>query len=261
MSPDSTGLRVLVVGGTAGIGAEVAYLAATKGATVAVNGRSRSANVETLLERLRSSGQSAAFVPGDMTSEESIGLVMEGAVGLLGGLDAVIVSGRPRSTHPAPFLEAPPGTFIEHFREASVSRLFVVWHAAQHMRRAGGGSIVLITSDAGRTPTPSQVLTGASSAATLFATRVLALELARFQIRVNAIAVTLTRGTEQYERFERNAHEDPTFQRVLARIEQKAALGLASSQDVAECAWFLAAPSSSKVTGAIMSVNGGVSFP
>jgi 7-alpha-hydroxysteroid dehydrogenase len=114
---------------------------------------------------------------------------------------------------------------------------------------AGGGSIVNISSVAGRLLSPGFVAYGTAKAALSFMTQELAQDFAP-KVRVNAIAVgsveTEALGTILDEHT-RKAMIDKTPLGRLGRVE-----------DIAACALYLASPAASYVTGEIYGVNGGL---
>jgi 2-hydroxycyclohexanecarboxyl-CoA dehydrogenase len=112
-------------------------------------------------------------------------------------------------------------------------------------------------------PTPSESLIGASAAALIFFTRAAARELARWGIRLNAISTSLTTGTPSHASFVDAQQSDPdaVIVKAFRKLEAKAAFRLNTAEDLAEMALFLVAPASDQLSGATISVNGGVSFP
>ncbi len=195
----------LVFGGTYGIGSAIARRLVEAGSAVAISARNERPE---LLEALRVGGARVEFFAGDLGSWDDVKAVVDRTVADLGRIDVLVVSGRPRSTPSALFLETDPAHFLEYFRTRTMTRLFAARAAGPYMKEQGEGRIIFITSDAGRVPTPAEVLDGASSAAVVFATRALGRELSRHGIRVNTVALTLTRDTPAYERFTSNQDPD-----------------------------------------------------
>lgn len=119
----------------------------------------------------------------------------------------------------------------------------------------GGSAIVSFASDAAKIATPGETVSGACLAANVMFVRTLALELARNQIRVNAVTPSITRGTRTYDRM----MADEFTRKLFAKAEGRARLGVASAENVAPTAVFLASPLASHLTGQVISVNGGIS--
>jgi NAD(P)-dependent dehydrogenase (short-subunit alcohol dehydrogenase family) len=128
---------------------------------------------------------------------------------------------------------------------------FAAQAAARHMAAQGeGGRIVNVASQAGVVGIEERSAYGASKAGVVLLTKVLAIELARYDVTVNAVAPTfisteLTRGTL----------EDPMWrERILSRIP----LGrVGEVDDVASAVAYLASPAASMVTGHTLMVDGG----
>jgi NAD(P)-dependent dehydrogenase (short-subunit alcohol dehydrogenase family) len=85
--------------------------------------------------------------------------------------------------------------------------------------------------------------------------RTLALEASRHGIRVNAITPSIVKDTSAYKR----VMSSEFSQRLFAKAEAKAKLGVATPADIAPLAVFLAGPGAAKITGQAISVNGGIS--
>jgi NAD(P)-dependent dehydrogenase (short-subunit alcohol dehydrogenase family) len=123
------------------------------------------------------------------------------------------------------------------------------------MLAKGGGAIVSYASDAAKAPTPGESVHGGALAANVMFTKVLALELGRQNIRVNAITPSITRGARTYDAVMAGGFSKKLFEKA----ERKARLGAASAETVAPMAVFLVSPLASHITGQVISVNGGIS--
>jgi 2-hydroxycyclohexanecarboxyl-CoA dehydrogenase len=258
MTDQLEGRVSLVFGATYGIGAAIAAKLAEHGSEVALSARKPSLEA---LSRVRAQGRRAEFFPGDLSSWPQVKGVVEATVAAFGRLDVVVVSGRPRGTSSKLFLETDPESFIEFFRTRTVSRFYAARAAAEVMKEQGEGRIIFLTSDAGRTPTPAEALDGASAAAVVFGTRAIARELSRHGIRVNTVSLTLTRDTPAYSRFTEQPDSNSVLWRAFQKIESRTPFGLNQPDDIAELVLFLAGDGARQITGATISVNGGLSFP
>lgn len=248
----------LVLGGTYGVGAAIAHRLAEDRFDVAVSARREA---PALLEELLALGVRAEFLAGDLGVWEDVRNVTETASERLGGLDVVVVSGKPLSAPPRLFLESDPADFDGYLHTMAVSRLYAARAAAPLMKDAGGGRIIFLTSDAGRVPTPAESLVGAGGAAVVFATRALARELARHGIRVNTVSLSLTRDTPSWERYQAGKGSGEVLWKAFEKIEKAAPFGLNEASDVADLVAFLAGPGAARISGATISLNGGISFP
>ncbi len=128
---------------------------------------------------------------------------------------------------------------------------FAAQAAARHMAERGeGGRIINVASQAGVVGIEERSAYGASKGGALALTKVLAIELARHGITVNAVAPTFI-DTE----LTRSTLEDPEWrERILSRIP----LGrVCEVEDVAAATLYLASPAAAMVTGHTLLVDGG----
>jgi NAD(P)-dependent dehydrogenase (short-subunit alcohol dehydrogenase family) len=128
---------------------------------------------------------------------------------------------------------------------------FATQAAARHMAERGeGGRIINVASQAGVVGIEERSAYGASKGGALALTKVLAIELARHGITVNAVAPTFI-DTE----LTRSTLEDPEWrERILSRIP----LGrVGEVEDVAAATLYLASPAAAMVTGHTLLVDGG----
>jgi 3-oxoacyl-[acyl-carrier protein] reductase len=97
----------------------------------------------------------------------------------------------------------------------------------------------------------------------MFLTRALGAELARYGIRVNAIATTLTTGTPPHDEYLRAVESgaNETIMKAFAKAEQRVKFRINTPDDLAEYVLFLASPESDQISGSTLSINGGLSFP
>lgn len=120
---------------------------------------------------------------------------------------------------------------------------------SRKMIRNKAGSIINIASNAGLLGGQGMLAYGSSKAALILATKVMASELGKFNIRVNAIAPTVTK-TDMYDQMEGKARE---------RLISTSALGRPANPDeVANTALFLASDLSSYINGQIICMDGGI---
>jgi NAD(P)-dependent dehydrogenase (short-subunit alcohol dehydrogenase family) len=242
--------RVLVVGGTAGIGLAIARRALIDGAHVVISGRdaSRGANAVASLDNR------ATFFQGDAGDPASCADVVARAANQMGGIDALFCSS---GGNPMPRLlkDIPLEDIMGEVNRSLAPTILPARAALPVMTAQAQGSILCIASDAGKLPTPGEVPIGAAMAAIIMFCRAMANEVKRQGIRVNCLTPSIVEGTELHDRL----MENPFAGKLFAKAKSMAHLGVAQAEDLAEMAVFLAGPGGAKITGQAISITGGIS--
>ncbi len=258
MEIDLSGKVALVTGGGAGIGRGIALELAKAGADVTVADIDRGRAQQTV-DKVQASGRRALAVPTDVMDTEQVRAAVEACASHFGGLDILVnnaggVSGRR-------FLEQSERSWRRHIDINMVSMLAATHAAAQVMIAGGtGGAMVNVTSIEGSRAAPKFAVYAACKAGMMSFTRTMALELAEYGIRVNAIAPDMTR-TPGNSGFRQGAVPDELPPRS-PEAEQRIGFYVPLRREgvVAECgavAAFLCSDLSSYVTGATIPVDGG----
>jgi NAD(P)-dependent dehydrogenase (short-subunit alcohol dehydrogenase family) len=226
------GRRVVVVGGTSGMGRATARAAADAGATVIAAGR------RPVTERAPLPGVEEAVV--DVTDERSVQELFDG----VGALDHLLVSASPGT--PGPFLEQD----VAAARSYLDGKVMGSWASARYAapRMPPGGSITFVTGGAVVRPPRHAAMVVAAFAAVEALTRALALELG--PLRVNAIRPGYT-DSDMWG-FLSAEERDRLRERVAAALPTGR---MGAPEDVAGAALFLMA--NAQTTGAVLEVSGG----
>jgi 3-oxoacyl-[acyl-carrier protein] reductase len=255
------GRIALVGGGSRGIGRAAALRLARAGADVAVAARHQEAGL-AVAQEIRALGRRSLFIRADLADYDSAEVMAGTVVEEYGGIDILVVSGGGGGAGEALlFAETDPRTFPDYLVGQLLTRLNAIAAVLPSMRARGYGKIVVVTTDAGRVPTTGEALFGGAAAALMFIVRAAGRELSRDGLRLNAVAITVTQDTGTWESYLTGDVPGPIMARVFRRIEDASAFGLNTPSDVAEAIYFLASPGSDQISGATISVNGGVSFP
>lgn len=243
---------LLITGGSRGIGAAIARLAATRGYDVLVNYRSDREAAERVVADCRASGAEAHACPGDMAVEADV-LRMFDEASRLGRLRHVVnnagVTGRSGR------LEGAPAETIRACIDLNVTgALLVAREAARRLsKRQGGsgGSIVNISSMAATLGSPGEYVWYAASKGAVDAMTVgLSKELAADGVRVNAVSP----GMIETEIHALSTGDPGRLERLKPLIPLQRP-GLA--EEVAAAVLFLMSEEASYITGANVRVSGG----
>lgn len=253
---DMTGRVALVTGGAGAIGSEIAAQLAAAGATVVVSGR-RLDRCEAVVAELRkqSPDRNHLAMAVDLQDYAACTRLVADAEAALGRLDAVVdcTITSPRGTS-GQFKDTDPAQYPA-LMQVSLCNLLNLCHAAlPGLRRAGGGSIVVLVADSGRVARPNQTLTGATRAGAMMFVRSLALEASADAIRCNCVSTSFVRDTPVYQMM---LDADGGSGRA-ARATSRAKLGLPTPTDLADLTVFLCSPAAAHLTGQVISVNGGL---
>ena len=238
-----TGKACVVTGSTGGIGLETARLLVAEGARVVTCGRSGAPGIGEALH-----------VVTDLAGPDAPGMVVERAVGELGVLD-VLVNNVGFAVH-ARLEEVPDEEWDAMWQLNVMSYVRAIRAALPHLR-ASGGTIVNVSSTAGKRPSTGMPHYSVTKAAVLSLSRLVADLYAGDGIRCNAVTPGPT-ATEAWLGEGGLADQQGERDEVLAKVGAGRPLGrLAEPEEIAAVIAFLASPRSSYVTGAAWSADGG----
>jgi len=253
MKVDLEGKVAIVTGSGRGIGRAIALSFAKNGADVVVNCYSRVSEGMEVAREIEELGRKSLFVRADVSDSRQVNDMMRKVIETFTKIDIlvnnaginVLIEGRKP---------------IQDFSEADWDRIVDVdlkgvflcsKAAAKQMIKQGGGKIINISSIAGVVPLRLQCAFVAAKAGVINLTRAMALELAPYNINVNAIAPgsILTEGTNKL------FYSDPErTKKILSSIPLKRS---GTPQDIANAALFLASEDSNYMTGSVIVVDGG----
>lgn len=241
----------VVTGAGRGLGAAIAVAFAEAGADVVIAARTRS-QLETVAEQVESTGRRAHIVTADLAHPEETAKLAAAAVEAFGRLDIVVnnVGG----TMPNTLLT----TSAKDLKDALTFNV-VTAHALTSaavplmLAHSGGGSIINITSTMGRLAGRGFAAYGTAKAALAHYTRLAAMDLCP-RVRVNAIAP----GSILTSALDVVASNDE-LRKPMEQVTPMRRLG--EPEDIAAAAVYLASPAGSYLTGKVLEVDGGITFP
>ena len=255
---DLTGKVALVTGGGSGIGRAIALRMAKAGADVAVNDLHEEW-VANVCEEVRALGRRALEVPADMTSVEQIDAMVDRTVEELGRLDILVNNaGLLRSN---PFGEVTEDDWDRTMAVNARGVFFCMQSAARYMINQRSGTIVSMSSVAGRGTHSLSPPYAASKAAVRSLTHQASKALAQYNITANAVCPGVVDTAFNW----RIDDEIGVKQLGLAprehlrqRLEIVPLGRIAQPEEIANVVTFLASPIASYITGQSITVDGGI---
>lgn len=247
--------RVLITGGSRGIGFGAAEAFLAEGARVAING-STSESVNAAMEKLSPADRVVA-APGNLATVAGCESAVKLAVDALGGLDILVNSAGIGSGRP--LAECDEEMYDRH-ADVNLKGLFFCCRAAMPELRKSKGNIVNISSDAGLMGCARITVYCALKAGVINMSRALALEVAPDKVRVNCICPGYV-DTDMIRKnwFERIGKDDPAKGAALEQdaIDYAPLKRLGTPEDIAHGILYLSSEKASFVTGAVLSIDGG----
>ncbi|MBO8188120.1 SDR family NAD(P)-dependent oxidoreductase [Streptomyces spirodelae] len=245
--PGLAGKRVLVTGGTRGIGRTTALAFAQAGARLVVGHRSPGDHARTLAEALAATGAEHHLVRADVTSSQDTARLAEECRARLGGLD-VLVNNVGVDGH-SKFADLDESEW-HRLLDSNVTSAFLVTRAVDELL-VDGASIVNIGASVALRGRALGTHYSASKAALVGFGRALCKEVGSRGIRVNTVAPGVTATDD-----EPGAGLPP---QLVERLAGMTALGrLGTGADVAGAVLYLAGDTSRYVTGVTLTVDGGI---
>jgi len=244
-----TSKRILVTGGSRGIGAATVRLLAGLGARVAFTYLHREQAALDLQGGLQAQGGAVLAIRADQRHRADAQAAVAAVEAAWGGLDAFVGNAGIWAATPADLEDE--GVLLD-ILETNVTGLFR-WNAEviPALRRAGGGAIVLLSSTAGQRGEARHGAYAASKGAVISLVKSLAPELGPDRIRVNAVAPGWVDTDMSAAALRADAEQ-------RSRIEAAFPLGrIPEADDLAGPVAFLLSPWAAAITGEVLNVNGG----
>ena len=242
-----SGQVALVTGAQQGIGKAIALAYGREGADVVVNYLDDAAAAEDVAAQIRQGGTRAAAVAGSVTKPDHVRVMME-AGEAFGGITILVNNAGifPR----VDFFDMTEAQWDDVLTVNLKGTFFCTQAVTRQIAARGqSGAVINLASSAAFRSSPRGVHYVSSKAGIVGFTRATALELAPHRIRVNAIAPGLTDTAQPRYGMTENELQVSGQQVPLGRM--------ATPDDIADMAVFLASDASRHITGQTLHVNGG----
>ena len=244
------GKVALITGGSEGMGFATAALFLEEGARVVISGRSREKGAKAV-RRLSKLGQ-VHFVQGDVSRSKDAERMVKETVRKFGRIDVLFNNA---GVYVEKLAEDTTEDELDKVVDVNLKGTFLVTKfAIPFMKRQGGGVIVNNSSDAGIIGNRTCPAYCASKGGVTVMTKAMALDYARYNIRVNSVNPAII-DTPMLAR-EVRASKDPKAYLESSRDTQPMGR-VGRPEEVARAVLFLASDEASFVTGAALSVDGG----
>lgn len=246
------GKSIVVTGGALGIGRATSELLAERGAAIAILDRDEPAGQDTC-RSVEAGGGRALFKPVNVADFRAVEAAVQEAAEAFGGINAVVANAGIQRYGTA------LTTSDDEWEEVIHVNLKGAWNVARatlpFMQAAGGGAVVNVSSVQALATQPHVMAYTVSKHGLIGLTRSMAIDFAPQKIRVNAVCP----GSVDTPMLRWAASLDPDPQSVIDTCNRMHPLGrIAAPREIAEVIAFLLHDSSSFVTGAVWTVDGGL---
>jgi 3-oxoacyl-[acyl-carrier protein] reductase len=250
-------LVVLVTGSTRGIGKAIAYEFVKRGAKVVLNYRKKDDIAKEVYEEFKKVSKDVLLVKADVSDEEAVNELFNKVEDIYGGVDILVNNAGLGLAYPLPEHSAELWDKILNINLRSA--FLCSRYASKSMMEKRWGRIINVTSIAGIIGMMMLPSYSASKAGLIGLTKALALELAPYNITVNAVAAGLVKTKLGMSVFKLFTSDDKEADELAGRWAKKHTLigRLLEPWEVARVVLFLADRASEGITGQVFVIDGG----
>ncbi|MDP6836777.1 MAG: glucose 1-dehydrogenase [Candidatus Marinimicrobia bacterium] len=248
---DLTGKVAIVTGGSRGIGKSIANCFATAGANVVIASRKKE-GLDKAAKGIKKGGASVLTVATHTGDDEAVQSLASKTIDTFGAID-IVVNNAATNPHFGPLFGSDESHW-DKIWEVNVKGYYKVANAClKTMKERGGGKIINMASILGKIPGSGMGIYSISKAAVIMLTKVMAQELAKDNIQVNAIAPGFVKTD-----FSRTLWQNEKLHDTIVRgIPQGR---MADPDEIVGIALYLASSTSDYTTGETIFVDGGQSL-
>jgi dehydrogenase/reductase SDR family protein 4 len=245
------GKVTLITGGSRGIGRAIALTFADAGSDIAIASR-KLPDLEKVAEEIKAMGRKAICVSTHIKNPEALENLVDKVMGEFGRIDILVNNA---ATNPAmgDIVDTENKTF-DHIIDTNLKGYFVLSKlVGKIMRDQKEGNIINISSAGGESPSPGLGPYCISKAAINMLTKQMAMELGPYNVRVNAIAPRIVKTDFSRALWENEELMEEEYKHTPLKC-------VATPDEIAQSALYLASSAANYMTGHIMLINGGAFF-
>lgn len=252
------GAVVIVTGGGEGIGRATATSLAHEGARVAICGR-REPVLRAAAEAIaQETGAEVLPLVCDVDDESQVRAMVEAVVERWGRIDGLVNNAG--TSNAAPFESVTDEAWTGDLQTKVYGAIYCSRAAIPHMKAAGGGRIVNITTGAGKAPGGGSLPTSLARAAGIALTKAMSRDLAQHNILVNTVCIGTIKSGQHERSFEGNPRGAETIDDFYANMGRGVPLGrVGEGNEAGDVICFLLSQRASYITGTALNIDGGSS--
>jgi NAD(P)-dependent dehydrogenase (short-subunit alcohol dehydrogenase family) len=254
------GKVAIITGGSHGIGRGAAEAMAKEGARVVLAARDQ-ADLDRVSEEIsQATGAEVIGISTDVTVESQVKSLVAKVVERWGRVDILVNNAGTGNANP--FDAVTDELLMSDLQIKVFGAMYCMRAVLPHMKAAGGGAVVNITTPAGKAPGGPSQPTALSRAAGISLTKAWSKEFAPFNIRVNTVCIGSIKSRQNYRQWERRHAQDPSFTLEDYWTERSKPIPMGRGgepNEAGEPIAFLCSERASYVTGTSINVDGGIS--